>query len=589
MIRTLLGPGCALLVLLSAGLAVAEPMQMALQGRLTAVGGGPVADGTYGINIALYPTATGGNSLFDESFISVSVTGGVFAESLGAAKTLLDSNVFADGKALWIGVTVGKDELARVPLQRTPYAAQALVAKLSADVNCSACIGASELDPAVLEGYVKAVQLAPVAASGSYQDLKNKPTLADVATSGSYGDLTGQPVLAKVGTACGSGLVVTGLQKDGSLQCSALGDYLPLTGGVVTGTLQVKGELALGTSSITGGKFASLDPSKAGCDANNAGQVALSSVNAKLYFCDGKAWQRLAICSGTCPDPGLVSCGQPVLDTCGDTCSKVGSFCAAGQTCSNGKCSSPLGAQGNPAASCLALKNAVPSTASGIYWLDPDGGAIDNAVQTWCEMTLGGGGWTLLAVIGTDGRPTKWTGGPHPRAGATGYGTAGPELGDALSPAKNNSGVKHFSISGKDLFASSPTREVMAYVGGDADDWLTVALPATCNPFDSAGNCAENSVTGLKLIDSTGKVVTASGQMCGSEGDSCGYSDVGFHLLDGAENSSCSCHQTGTASGTQGIGRMWTTFHRPDGGYWDSGIHSPFKGSMNQPGALLFR
>ncbi len=585
-------PLLAALTLLAAP-AAAEPMTLALQGRLLSAAGGPAPDGDYAMAVGLFLQPIGGTAVFEESFLAVTVQHGVFAQALGAGKVALDAVVFSEGKPLWVGVTVGKDELSRVPLSRVAYAAQASyanAAKFAADVQCSGCVSASELDPAALAGYAEKSALAKVASTGKFADLQGAPKFADVALSGNYGDLQGQPVLAKVGTACGTGLWVKGLKVDGSLDCAAIGDFLPLKGGTVTGTLTVDGELALGTSAVSGGRFAQVDLTKAACGAANHGQIALGAVNGKLYYCDGKAWQRLATCNPQCPDPGLVTCGQPLLDNCGDPCTGTGTFCPTLQSCVNGKCTSPLGAQDNPAASCQALKTAAPSTPSGLFWLDPDGGSAANAFQTWCEMKLGGGGWTLLTVIGKDARPTQFTGGTFPRAGATFYGKASAATGDILDPAKNTNGITHFSVSGKVLFENSPTREVMAWHGGDADDYLKVSLPKTCNPFDPGVNCAEDTITGLTLTDGAGKVVTANGQMCTAIGDPCAYNEVGFHLLDGKDShGSCQCHQGAANSGTQGLGRMWTTFHRADGGHWGNGVHSAWKGSMDQPGALLIR
>lgn len=57
-----------------------------------------------------------------------------------------------------------------------------------------------------------------------------------------------------------------------------------------------------------------------------------------------------------------------------------------------------------PASSCAEL-SALGYASDGRYWVDPDGAG---ALEVWCDLTLDGGGWTLVSVTSDDGADT-WT------------------------------------------------------------------------------------------------------------------------------------------------------------------------------------
>lgn len=47
----------------------------------------------------------------------------------------------------------------------------------------------------------------------------------------------------------------------------------------------------------------------------------------------------------------------------------------------------PEGKRDNPAISCREIKLGHPSFKTGWYWVDPNAGSIDDAIQVWCNMT----------------------------------------------------------------------------------------------------------------------------------------------------------------------------------------------------------
>lgn len=106
--------------------------------------------------------------------------------------------------------------------------------------------------------------------------------------------------------------------------------------------LDVKGMVKVGTDSTV-------------CSATTAGAIRFAT-STGFQGCDGTNWVR--------------------LDYAG----------ASGQSASTAT------------TSCKDLLASYPSSPSGLYWLDPDGGSSTNAFQAWCDMTTDGGGWTVLPL-----------------------------------------------------------------------------------------------------------------------------------------------------------------------------------------------
>ena len=147
-------------------------------GALSTVVGGVVADGTYGMDFALYANETGGAALWSETTVAVAVKNGGFSYVLGSAKAI-PASMAADHDGLWLGVKVGADpELPRRSLGSVAYA---MTAQVALGLNCSGCVGAGALDPAVLKDFAKTASLAKVASSGSYAYLTGSPDLSTYA------------------------------------------------------------------------------------------------------------------------------------------------------------------------------------------------------------------------------------------------------------------------------------------------------------------------------------------------------------------------------------------------------------------------
>lgn len=229
----------------------AAPSTMAVQGALRSASGGPVSDGDYILNFALYEAASGGAAIWQEGPEILPVKGGQFAWVLGSSKAL-SADLIGGSKALFLGVSVSKEpELPRQPLHTVAWA---LLASRAESLACSGCIESGHLKPGSVGadrvGFAFAGSKTKSGPANSALDLEctgcvsvselkldgdldlggqalkaKKVTAGDISAQsvvagefvGDGSKLTGLKVPA--GTCKEAGEVVAGVQADGSLLC----------------------------------------------------------------------------------------------------------------------------------------------------------------------------------------------------------------------------------------------------------------------------------------------------------------------------------------------------------------------------------
>ncbi len=240
-----------------------------------------------------------------------------------------------------------------------------------------------------------------------------------------------------------------------------------------------------------------------------------------------------------------------------------------------------------------SVMNAGPAGISGLYTLTDSNGDL---FQTYCEMRLHDGGWTLIAVNGTDGRPENFAENAYPRPGASRYGDLATMDSDVLAIKNGAEQASNFSISGARLYDLSD-RQFLAFVGGNTTDYITGQLPEGCNFFDGEGICPHDTFTGITVYHSDGSILTEDAQACTTgagqiEGDI--YNEFGLHLIEGPATSTelyhCANGSTNIGN-SDNIGRLYTTFESSGGAYWDQGVLHYWnpEGALRQPGFLLIR
>ncbi len=224
--RTLSLTLAAMMGLGLAASAQAAPATSLIYGTLATSAGGPAADGTYPVTVALYKDASTLTTLYSEQG-TVVLSKGQFSYVMGATTPLSPAALTT---AAFVGIKVGADaELPRNPLNSKLFAMRATVAEA---LSCSGCIAADQLDNTLQAQAVAVSKFADVAKSGLYSDVIGAPDLSvyakktdvkTVATSGAYTDLADKPVYPTLGKSCGSGLVIAGFNADGSLSCVTAG------------------------------------------------------------------------------------------------------------------------------------------------------------------------------------------------------------------------------------------------------------------------------------------------------------------------------------------------------------------------------
>ncbi len=185
-------------------------------------------------------------------------------------------------------------------------------------------------------------------------------------------------------TSCGSG--TWDHDQSSTTACAAWTSCLPgqyiATDGTATSDRQCTACPA-GTTSTTA--------NASSCTGGGTGSPCTSGSQCASSVCVAGVCQ-----AATCTD-GVKNGSESDVD-CGGGCTTKctpGSACAVDLDCGSGICASSQ-CQAN-AASCQALLQARPESVSGVYTLDPDGAAGPLAsFQAQCDMTVDGGGWTLV-------------------------------------------------------------------------------------------------------------------------------------------------------------------------------------------------
>ena len=286
-----------LLALLWAGIAHASvPNALHFSGQLQSEGA--AFTGTMAMSFALYDGAEANETLWSEAQ-SVAVVANRFQILLGI-NVSFDTTTF-NATALHLGITVeSEDEMTpRMRLASVPYAMRA------GGLTCTGCVGKAQLEAGLL---------SPVATSGDYNDLINKPVLSAMLTGpGSAGSLAKYTAAA---TLADSVLV----EQDGSV---GVGTASPQA------RLDVAGGVKIGNDT---------DP----CTTDKAGTIRWTGT--RFEGCSGLTWVPLRSLSAICAAVDTTCDGKD--DDCDGSIDE--DYVAQPTTCGTGVCAATA------ATSCVA-------------------------------------------------------------------------------------------------------------------------------------------------------------------------------------------------------------------------------------------
>lgn len=447
----------------------------------------------------------------------VNVSGGLFTVDLGTHAPL-EPTLFAAGE-LWLGVSVeGEPELSRRPLGSAPYA---IYAATAGGLDCTGCIAPEALPGDGLDDVsngLMTTQFEDVFSSSAPLEIKDyyPPGASDVLFVADVGIAQALRVSVTLVNSDIATLLVTLTDPDGVEfvlhDLSGAGDTLdttwpdptPLVSGDLAGTwhgrnpagpwtlsvvdsgfldtpvdgqvsawsisvdtlstqkVAVKGDLIVeGTISGPGGIV--VGEGGAACGPDRAGALSYDPATKRLWFCDGDKMLQLRACAPDCPPVEEVSCGEPVLDGCGEPCggtglatntvqclSKVsttpcgvsvadgcdndcgilgtalsvpgcplpeevgcgevisdacGNVCqGVGTSCGDGEVCYDGGCAGPGEAPTNPAESCSHvalggADTDGMYTIDPDGDGPTPTFQAWCDLPAG---WTLAMRMGPD-------------------------------------------------------------------------------------------------------------------------------------------------------------------------------------------